>query len=182
MSAVGAIIAGIAAKVGAELVGKIVGERFGKAGGDLAETVVKEVATRVGVQPEELAEADTDKVEEAVLDVEASMPELLELWSKGLDGQFALLKAETKEGILQSGWRWGWMYLLAFFWIWRILIAPYVNAWIESRHGVLPELIDYAILLTLTSWFISLYMGGHTLKELGKNAMDAIRAWKGPAQ
>ncbi|MBN8243292.1 hypothetical protein JF546_09745 [Nitratireductor aquimarinus] len=179
MSVIGGIIAGIAGKVGAELVGKVLGDRFGPAGGQLAETVVKEVADRVGLPVDRLPEATESELESAVRDVETAMPEIIGLWAKGLDGQFTLLQAETKEGPLQSGWRWGWMYLLAFFWIWRTLFAPYLNAWIENGGGIAPELIDYAILMTLTSWFISLYMGGHTIKEFGKSIASAIGSWKG---
>jgi hypothetical protein len=55
------------------------------------------------------------------------MPELIALYAAGLEGQFALLQAETREGFWQSFWRYGWMYLLAIFWIWRIIIGPIVN-------------------------------------------------------
>ncbi|MBX8828080.1 hypothetical protein HBA93_20970, partial [Ochrobactrum sp. SFR4] len=87
---------------------------------------------------------------------------MIALWSQGLTGQFALLEAETKQGGWVSAWRWGWMYLLGFFWIWRIVLLPIVNA----SFGSSIETIDLAVLLTLTAWFISLYMGGHTVKEL----------------
>jgi hypothetical protein len=30
------------------------------------------------------------------------------------------------------------------------------------------EMIDIATLMTLTSWFMALYMGGHTVKDLGR--------------
>ncbi|WP_157019624.1 hypothetical protein [Mesorhizobium xinjiangense] len=174
MAALTAILGGIAAKVGAELVGTVLGDRFGSAGGELAETVVEEVSKRVGVPPADLPQAEHKELENAVRDVEAVMPEIIALWAKGLDGQFALLEAETREGFWQSAWRWGWMYLLAFFWIWRIIIGPAVNA-----GGMAIELVDYAVLLTLTTWFISLYMGGHTVKTLGQSAIDAVRVLRG---
>ena len=101
-------------------------------------------------------------------------PELIQLWQAGLAGQFALLQAEQREAWYQSAWRWGWMYLLAVFWIWRIMIVPVLN------HGAATpiEAIDLAVLLTLTTWFISLYMGGHTIKALGESAINAVRNWK----
>lgn len=174
MSLIGGVIAGIASKVGAELVGKVLGDRFGPAGGQLAETVVKEVAKRVGVPVEQLPEANEKELEDAVRNVETTMPEIIALWAKGLDGQFALLQAETEQGFWQSAWRWGWMYLLAFFWIWRIVVGPAMNAW-----GWPIELVDHAILLTLTTWFISLYMGGHTVKALGSSAIEAVKSMRG---
>lgn len=175
MSAVATIIASIASKVGADLIGNVLGDRFGPAGGQLAEVVIGEVAGHLGVTPEALPEVPHADLEGAVKDIEARMPELIALWSRGLDGQFAMLQGEQKEGGLASGWRWGWMYLLGFFWVWVIVIVPLANAATGGRI----EVIDFAILLTLTSWFIALYMGGHTVKELGKNAMDAIKAVRG---
>lgn len=177
MSAIGAILVGVAAKVGAELVGKALGDRFGPAGGKLTEVVIGEIATRVGVHPAELPEmagSDPKAVEAAVKDVETTMPELIELWAKGLDGQFALLQAEQAEGFIQSAWRWGWMYLLAVFWTCYVLVFPVLAAF-----DVAIERVDAAILLTLTTWFISLYMGGHTVKALGESAIDAVKSWRG---
>jgi hypothetical protein len=178
MSAIGSILAGVAAKVGAQMVGKVLGDRFGPAGGQLAETVVEAVAERLGVEPAAVPEQPAAEVEAAVIEVEAQMPEMIALWAKGLDGQFALLQTETREGFWQSAWRWGWMYLLALFWVWRMMVAPYVQAWLAARGAILPELVEYAVLLTLTSWFIALYMGGHTVKALGQQAIEAVRAWK----
>jgi hypothetical protein len=175
---VGSIIAGIAAKVGAELVGRAVGDRFGRSGGQLAETVIDTVAGKLGVPREAIGEAEPEAIERAVRATEREMPMMLELWSKGLDHQFQLLQAETAEGFWQSAWRWGWMYLLALLWIWRMVVGPYVNAWLAARGAVVPELVDYAILLTLTTWFISLYMGGHTVKALGESAISAVKSWK----
>ena len=40
--------------------------------------------------------------------------------------------------------------------------------------------IDSATLMTLTGWFISLYMGGHTVKEIGRQAVEAVKTWRGP--
>ncbi|WP_306050126.1 hypothetical protein [Oceaniradius stylonematis] len=168
MSAIGTIIGGIAAEIGATTVKRLIEQRAGKGAAEIAGTVIDVVATKAGVPARELPElvsTDRKRVEEAVMAAEADGPELLELWSRGLEGQFALMQAETREGFWRSFWRWGWMYLLAIFWIWRIVVLPIANA-----YAVVPiETIDVAVLLTLTSWFMGLYMGGHTLKELGKN-------------
>lgn len=184
MSAIAAAIAAAAARVGAGMVKSAIENRFGggagQVAGDLAGSVIDTVARRAGVEPVDLpvlAESEPGRFEEAVLATEADMPELFALWQRGLDGQFALLQAETKEGGLKSFWRYGWMYLLAFFWFWRIVIVPVANRWL----GASPiEPVDFAVLLTLTSWFMALYMGGHTVKELGKSAIEAVRGWKGP--
>lgn len=183
MSAIGAVIAAAAAKVGAGMVKSVVerslGAGAGQIAGDLAGNVIDTVARKAGVEPIDLptlADREPGQVEEAVLATEADMPELIALWQRGLDGQFALLQAETQEGGLKAFWRYGWMYLLAVFWIWRIIIVPVANRYL----GPSPiEPVDFAVLLTLTSWFMALYMGGHTVKELGKSAIEALRARKG---
>jgi len=92
----------------------------------------------------------------------------------GVSGQFDLLKAEQAEAWYQSAWRWGWMYLLAVFWTCYVLAFPVAEA-----IGLPVERIDPAILLTLTTWFISLYMGGHTVKALGDSAIAAVNSWRG---
>ncbi|MCR9122987.1 MAG: hypothetical protein NXH91_12020 [Phyllobacteriaceae bacterium] len=174
MSAIGTIIGGIAAEIGATTVKRLIEQRAGKGAAEIAGTVIDVVASKAGVPAAELPElvsTDRKRVEDAVMAAEADGPELLELWSKGLEGQFALMEAETREGFWKSFWRWGWMYLLAIFWIWRIVILPIVNA-----NAVVPiEAVEWSILLTLTGWFMSLYMGGHTLKELGKNVAALAR-------
>lgn len=174
MSAIGAIIAGVATKVGAKLVGKAVSGAFGQAGGELAESVIGTIAGRLGVPVEDIPAQPEDKLTQAVRETERmDMPELIALWGKGLDGQFALLQAETAEGFWPSAWRWGWMYLLGLFWVCYILVFPALAAF-----GLEVERIDAAILLTLTTWFISLYMGGHTVKALGESAINAVKSWK----
>ncbi|PWV97725.1 hypothetical protein DFR52_106250 [Hoeflea marina] len=174
MSALAAILAGIAAEVGAPLIRKILEPKIGAAGGALAETVIKTIAEKAGVEPETLPEIEPSELEKAVRETEAEAPELIALYAAGLEGQFKLLASETREGFWPSAWRYGWMYLLAIFWIWRILIGPIVNQQIISGGGALIDMIDLATLLTLTSWFMALYMGGHTIKDFGKNVIDAV--------
>ena len=174
MSAIASILVGVAAEVGAPLIKRVLENRFGKASGELAETVIKSVAEKAGAEPIELDALKPADLEKAVLATEAEMPELIALYAAGLDGQFALLQAETKEGFWQSFWRYGWMYLLAIFWIWRIIVAPIVNQRLGSGGGVMIEMVDLATLMTLTSWFMALYMGGHTVKDLGKNVIEAV--------
>ncbi|QDY99079.1 hypothetical protein FQ775_01100 [Nitratireductor mangrovi] len=174
MSVVGSLIATIATRIGAELVGKAVSGRFGEAGGQLAESVITTVAERLGVDIDEVPAQPEAEIEAAVKETETMMPEMIALWSQGLDGQFALLRQETAAGFWHSAWRWGWMYLLALFWSCYILVFPVLDV-----LGFAIERIDVAILLTLTTWFISLYMGGHTVKALGESAINAVRSWRG---
>jgi hypothetical protein len=174
MGGLATILIGIAAEVGAPLIKSVLEKRIGPIGGELADTVIKTVAEKAGVEPIELEALKPAELKDAVLATEADMPELIELYTRGLEGQFALLQTETREGFWQSFWRYGWMYLLAIFWIWRIIIAPIVNQRLGSGGGVVIEMVDLATLMTLTSWFMALYMGGHTVKDLGRNVIDAV--------
>lgn len=172
MSAVVSLIAGVATKLGADLIGRVLGQRFGEAGEHLAGVIVGEVAGALGVEVETLPSVPEDKLAGAVADVEARMPEIIALWSRGLDGQFALLAAEQAQGGWPSAWRWGWMYLLGFMWTIRLLVVPVADAITGADIGAG---MDMGVLMTLTSWFLALYMGGHTLKELGVRGVEAIR-------
>lgn len=176
MAPIIAVILGAAAKVGAPVVKSILEKHVGGLAGSLAGSIVDQVAERVGVEPEALPQADPQIVENAVRDIEAAGPELIALYQAGLKGQFALLQAEGKEGFWPSAWRWGWMYLLAFFWLCAFLIFPVAKAF-----GLVIDPIDAAQLLTLTGWFITLYMGGHTVKEFGKQAIEAVKSWRRPS-
>lgn len=173
MSAIGTFLGGIATKVGAELVGRVVGDRMGPAGGALAGQVVTTVASKLGVPPSELPSQPVARVEKAVRETEAEMPEMIELWSRGLDHQFALHKAELQEGWFAWAWRPGWMYLLGLMWLCRLLILPIVDAMTQTS---IASAIDISVMLTLTGYFLALYMGGHTLKDLGTKAIDAYRS------
>ena len=175
MSVLAGIILGVATDLGLPLIKKILEPRIGKAGGALVETVIRTVAEKAGVEPARLPELEPRVIAEAVDAAEAEMPEIIALYATGLEGQFALLQAEMKEGFWQSAWRWGWMYLLAIFWTFYLLIFPVV----EALTGVPIQRVDIAVLMTLTTWFISLYMGGHTIKSLGQSAIDAVKTWRG---
>lgn len=166
-----AIIAGVAKTVGAELVGKALGGDLGKG---LAGAVVDTIAGKLGVETKDLPKVPEAQLQVAVKETEPMMPELIALWAKGIDHQFALLQAEQKEGFWQSAWRWGWMYLLALFWICYLLVFPMLAV----LAGWQIERVDVAVLLTLTTWFISLYMGGHTVKALGESAIAAVSSYR----
>ena len=142
MSAIAGILVGVAAEVGAPIIKRILENRFGKVSGELAETVIKTVAEKAGVEPIELEKLKPTEVKDAVLAAEAEMPELM---PKGLYARSLI-----------------------------IIVAPIVNQRLGTGGGVMIEMVDLATLMTLTSWFMALYMGGHTVKDLGKNVIDAV--------
>lgn len=174
MGGLSTIILGIATDLGLPLIKSVLEPKIGKTGGELVETVIKTVAEKAGVEPSKLPTIEHAELEDAVNQTEVAMPEIIAVYAAGLEGQFALLQAETREGFWQSFWRYGWMYLLAIFWIWRIIVGPIANQRIGSVGGVEIGMIDVGTLMTLTSWFMALYMGGHTVKDLGRNVIDAV--------
>lgn len=159
-----AAILSIAGQIGAPLIRQVLSSRIGARNTELATSVIDAVARRAGVSVgdlDQLAEADPPRVVDAVRETEAMMPEMVALYAQGLEGQFALLQAETKG----PWWGWAWrpfmMWLLAFLWLWNIVILHLANAiW---KIALPPT--DAATLLGLTSVYMALYMGGHTLKD-----------------
>jgi hypothetical protein len=168
-------LAAIAAKVGAPVIKGLLQATTPGVVSDIGGRIIDEIAGQAGVSAEQLPdilESNPRLVESAVVAIEADMPRLIALWEAGIQGQFALLQAETQKGGWDSAWRWGWMYLLGFFWLWLIVVVPVLNLMLPDPGLVMT--VSVTTVLTLTSWFIALYMGGHTLKELGTNIRDAF--------
>ncbi|MBB4066259.1 hypothetical protein [Gellertiella hungarica] len=174
MAPIISLIVAAAAKVGAPVVKSILEKHVGGIPGSLAGAVIDQVAEHAGVEPDQLATAEPAVIEAAVKEVEAAGPEVIALYRAGLEAQFKLLETENAEGFWQSAWRWGWMYLLAILWVCAFVLFPALKIF-EVRI----DPIDTATLMTLTGWFISLYMGGHTVKEIGRQAVEAVKTWRG---
>lgn len=159
-----AAILSIASQIGAPLVRRVLSNRIGAQNADLATSVVEAVAKRAGVGVPDLdrfADENPTRMVDAVRETEAMMPEMVALYAQGLEGQFALLQTEQKG----PWWGWAWrpfmMWLLAFLWLWNIVALHVANAvW---KIALPPT--DSATLLGLTSVYMALYMGGHTLKD-----------------
>lgn len=150
--------------IGTPLLTRVLERRIGGANTRLASEVIDAVARRAGVAPdalEQLADDNPSRLVDAMRETEAMMPEMVALYAQGLEGQFALLQAEGKG----PWWGWAWrpfmMWLLAFLWLWNIVVLHLANAiW---KIALPPT--DAATLLGLTSVYMALYMGGHTLKD-----------------
>lgn len=166
-------ILALAAQIGVPLIKQVLSGRIGAPNADLAGDVVEAIARRAGVgAPElpDLIDRDQPRAVDALRATEAAMPEMLALYAQGLEGQFALLQAEQKGHWLGWAWRPAMMWLLGFLWLWQLVILHVANAvW----KVALPP-ADSTTLLGLTSVYMALYMGGHTLK-------DAVRVVRGRA-
>ncbi|MBR3371187.1 MAG: hypothetical protein IKG52_11225 [Rhodobacteraceae bacterium] len=159
-----AALLSVATQIGAPLIRQVLSNRIGSRNSELVTSVVEAVARRAGVGTSDLgqlAESDPSRMVDAVRATEAMMPEMVALYAQGLEGQFALLQAEQKGHWLGWAWRPFMMWLLAFLWLWNIVVLHLANAiW---KIALPPT--DSATLLGLTSVYMALYMGGHTLKD-----------------
>ncbi|MFN4058204.1 MAG: hypothetical protein ACK4HW_08485 [Roseinatronobacter sp.] len=154
----------LATQIGAPLVRQVLSNRIGGRNADLATDVIDAIARRAGVSVpdlDRLAEENPPVVIDAIREAEAALPEHIAHYAQGLEGQFALLQAEQKGHWLGWAWRPAMMWLLAFLWLWQLVILHVANAiW---KIALPPA--DSATLLGLTSVYMALYMGGHTLKD-----------------
>lgn len=162
-----AALLAVATQIGAPLIRQVLTSRLGAQNAELATNVVEAVARRAGIgvgDLERLADDEPTRMVDAVRETEAMMPEMIALYAQGLEKQQALLQAEQKG----PWWGWAWrpfmMWLLAFLWLWNIVILHVANAvW---RIALPPT--DFTSLLSLTGIYMALYMGGHTLKDLAR--------------
>ena len=166
-----AALISLAIEVGAPLVRRILSDKLGLENTRLAEQVVGAVAERLGVAPDQVdgyANAHPDAVRSAIKEVERMTPEIMQVALAETRAREAILLAETAKGGWQSAWRPAAMYMLGFLWIWNVIVLHVLNAIFKIA---LPP-TDHMTLLHLTGLYMTLYMGGHTAKEVAK-------AWKG---
>jgi len=159
-----AALTALALQIGVPLIGRVLSRRIGAGNAQLATDVIGAIANRLGVTPDEaetMAATDQPRVVDALRAVETMTPELIALHATALEGQYALLQAEQKG----PWWGWAWrplmMWLLAFLWLWTVVILHVCNAY--WRIALPP--IDLGVLLSLTGIYMALYMGGHTVKD-----------------
>lgn len=158
MSAIGAIILGAAAKVGAPIVKALIEKHAGPTAGSVAGTVIDAIAGHAGVRVDQLPSISQGELERAVVAAEHD---------------FAALQRETnavfkmehdEETIFAWGWRPGMMWLIGLLWSWSMVAVPLANALLGSAVPVY-----LAELAALTVTYTALYMGGHTIKEWKKS-------------
>lgn len=170
-----ALLIPIAAKLGLPILKRILAKHGGETGGVIAD-VIGDLAEGLSVAPtpEAVADAyadDPKKAGEAIVAVEdANGEKWLSLMEQGLRGQFDLLMAEQSQGGWTANWRPGGMYLIGFLWAWTFVLLPVANAALKASI-VAPDL---SVLSWLTGLFMSLYMGGHTIKDIADKAREAV--------
>lgn len=158
-------LAAIALNAGLPIIEKVLSGKIGDAGGELAGEFLRAIAGRLGVEPEQIetvAEDQPGRVIAAMKEVERISPEMTALYAAGLQLQTAQLQAESVEPAWMRAWRPGGMYLILFLWAWNIVILHVANAVWKIALPAAP----FDALGWFTAVYCSLYMGGHTLKDV----------------
>jgi hypothetical protein len=158
-------LATIALNAGFPLIRTVLQRKLGDQGGSLAADVLDQIATRAGVKREELdalAEDNQGRIIDAMRAVEPMTPELIALYTAGLEGQFALLQAEAAEGGWKAAWRPLLMYFNIFLWLWQAVLLHVANAIWKIALPPMP----WEQLIYFTGISMGLYMGGHTVKDV----------------
>lgn len=159
------VLAAIALQAGFPIIRSVLEGKLGDKTGGLVADVLGAVAGHARVQPgelEALAETSPGKVIDAMRVVEPMTPELIALYTKGLEHQNQLLMAEQEEGGWKAAWRPLLMYQNIFLWMWQVVILHVLNAIFKIALPPMP----WEHLITFTGITMGLYMGGHTVKDM----------------
>jgi len=166
------LLLSLAAQAGLPLIKSILDRKLGDKNGALVIDVLGAVASRAGVKPDDLealAESTPGKVIDAMRQVEPMTPELVALYTKGLESQFELLQAEMAEGGWKAAWRPAGMWFILFLWFYQIVGLHVANAILKIALPPAP----WEHLITFTGFYMALYMGGHTIKDVVANLAGA---------
>ena len=177
--------------LGAPILAKVIGQRFGKDAEAIAQIGLAARADAFGLPEtatrDELEGAVTpgnQPVQRKVAEAEARMPDLLlaqaEMQRAGNEQQKMtneLLLAAQRDG--KPTWTWAWLYawqwFLMFLWAWTLVLVHLANAGLRlagDANGLpAPSIPD---LLTLTTLYLGLHMGGHTVLELMRGKWGRI--------
>ncbi|MDZ7822608.1 MAG: hypothetical protein U5K75_00215 [Ahrensia sp.] len=172
MSAI-AVLIPILTQIGAPILKNVLQQSIGGKGADVAGDVIDAIAGRLGVEatPQAIEDAYLQRPQQVSADIQKLEAEngalFIALQSKAIDKQFELLLAETKAGGLKDALALGLDVFACRIWVWQIVAIATGTPSIAT-----------ADLLQLTTWFLGLYMGGHTLKDFGKNIATALATRK----
>lgn len=166
------LILDVARRVGAPAIERLMTRALGETAGgiarDVAGAVLGEIGARAGdVAPEDLEDVTPAALDKAVRAVEPLTPEIILAHVESQRLSLELQRAEME----RTTWSWAWrpatMWLIGALWLWSLVAVPLANA---ALGAGLPVHLD--ALIWLTTAYMALYMGGHTVKE-------GIARWKG---
>ncbi len=152
-----------AVRTGSGIVKDIVSAQLGPTIGGLAGTVVDIVAESLGVDPVAIPSLPADQIDGAVISANNDQ-DILKLYIEQQRLTNDLLTAEMNksESLWTWAWRPAWMWFLMLVWFYALLAAPIVS----GISGVKLDVPDLSVVVSLTLTFVTLYMGGHTLKDI----------------
>lgn len=157
----------LAANVTAPLVEKILARRIGAGNAALARDVVTRIAETAGILPGEIDRIATehpDRVGNAMIQVEQQAPEMIALYEAEAAARIETFRMEQGEPLWVRAWRPLGMYGLGFLWLWNLVLLHVANAYWKIA---LPP-TDLAVLMQISALYMSLYMGGHTVKDIAE--------------
>lgn len=154
-----------ATRVGAPIVKQLLEKHLGGAAGEIGGMVIDTIAGKAGVPPDDLPSVPAKELEAAVAATETETPQLVATWVEQQREANRLMLAEMDKS--ESWWTWAWrpawMWFLGFLFLFRLVLLPIADAALGSD---IAASVDISTMMTLTAWFMGLYMGGHTLKDL----------------
>ena len=159
------ILLDAAGKLAVPVIKKVLGEKLGGgAVGDIADKVIDVIAEKAGVPAERLPELPEPVLQEAIIEAEPVAAEVLVQHVESQRLMNETLKAEMEQGGPTWTWAWRpfWMWLLALLWTYAFIGRPLANA----AFGWTIETLDLGVLMGLTTLYVALYMGGHTVKAV----------------
>lgn len=155
----------LATQVGLPLIEKILTRKIGGANAALATDTVRQIAERVGTNPagiDAVAAQEPGRVIDAMREVERMAPDLVAAYAAERDGLIAILQAEQAEPFWAWAWRPAGMWGLGALWLWNQIGLHVANAvW---KIALPPT--DTAVLMQISALYMTLYMGGHTVKDV----------------
>ena len=154
-------LSGLFAEAGFTILGSVLG---GPAGG-IAVTVGREIAQALGADgPDGVARAikDDPRAMEELERYQALNAEKLALLAQEQDHMRAILEREDDGPWFKWGWRPAIMWLIGFLWLYSLVLVHFLNGVTDLALPVAP--LEH--LLAFTGLFLSLYMGGHTVKSV----------------
>jgi hypothetical protein len=132
--------------------------------GQLIKTVIETIAGKADVPVDALPDLGLDQLAKAARDAEPLAADALAQMVESQRLMNETIAAERTEHWFSWAWRPGWMWLLGVLWTYALVLRPIVNAAFTASI----EAVDLSMLAMLTTVYVGLYMGGHTIKEAMK--------------
>jgi hypothetical protein len=161
----------LAARIGAPVIRDILARKIGRENAELAGDVIGMIAKRAGVAPEAIEQLAVDqpaRVTAAIQSVEVEVAELAPIYAAELAARQETYRMEQAEPLWVRAWRPLGMYGLGVLWFWNLVLLHIANAWWKIA---LPP-TDLSILMQVSALYMSLYMGGHTVKDVAGKWMN----------